>query len=162
MGILFISHSSQNNAEAIEIRDWLRSEGYGDTFLDLDPEHGLAPGEKWEDELQKAGEKCAGIVVLLSPEWAASKWCFHEFKFAKALGKKIFPVLVRPVSFDELPRELHAHFQIADVSRPDIKQDGLNRLRIGLMRAGLDPKHFPWPPEDEPNRPALSRPSSVN
>ncbi|MEO1474568.1 MAG: hypothetical protein AAFS03_11645, partial [Pseudomonadota bacterium] len=25
-------------------------------------------------------------------------------------------------------------------------------LRIGLRRAGLDPKHFSWPPEDEPNR----------
>ena len=152
MGILFISHSSKNNDEAIELRDWLRDEGYAETFLDLDPEHGLAPGQRWEEELQKAGERCSGIVVLLSPEWAGSKWCFHEFKFAKALGKKIFPVLIKPTSFDDLPRELHAHFQIADISQPEQKSDGLNRLRIGLRRAGLDPKSFNWPPDDEPDR----------
>ena len=39
MGVIFISHSSKNNAEAVAVRDWLRAEGYGETFLDLDPEH---------------------------------------------------------------------------------------------------------------------------
>ncbi|MEO1323393.1 MAG: TIR domain-containing protein, partial [Pseudomonadota bacterium] len=152
MGVLFISHSSKNNDEAIELRDWLRAEGYSETFLDLDPEHGLAPGQRWEEELQKAGERCSGIVILISPEWAESKWCFHEFKFAKALGKKIFPVLIKPTPFAELPRELHSHYQLADISSPELKQDGLTRLRIGLRRAGLDPKSFAWPPEDEPDR----------
>ncbi len=152
MGVLFISHSSKDNDEAIELRDWLRSAGYAETFLDLDPEHGLAPGQRWEEELQKAGERCSGIVILISPEWAASKWCFHEFKFAKALGKKIFPVLVKPTPFDDLPRELYSHYQLADISTPDLKSDGLERLRIGLRRAGLDPKSFIWPPEDEPGR----------
>ena len=41
--------------EAFEtiVRDWLRAEGYGETFLDLDPEHGLAPSQRWwESPLQ--------------------------------------------------------------------------------------------------------------
>ena len=153
MGILFISHSSRNNDPAIQVRDWLREQGWRDTFLDLDPEHGLAPGQRWQEELKKAGERCSAVIVLVSPEWNASRWCVTEFLLATQLGKRVFPVLIAPTPFAELPVELTAHFQMADMSRPEIEQDGLNRLRIGLRRAGLDPRDFPWPPPDEPNRP---------
>ncbi|WP_291206048.1 TIR domain-containing protein [Hyphomonas sp.] len=152
MGVIFISHSSKNNAEAVAVRDWLRAEGYGETFLDLDPEHGLAPGQRWEEELQKAGERCLAVVVLVSPDWCASKWCFHEFKFAKALGKKIFPVLVQPTPWSELPLELTSQFQMANISAPELREDGLTRLRFGLQRAGLDPKHFHLPDGRPPYR----------
>ncbi|WP_300998373.1 TIR domain-containing protein [Hyphomonas sp.] len=142
---MFISHSSKNNAEAVAVRDWLRAEGYAEAFLDLDPEQGLAPGQRWEEELQKAGERCLAVVVLVSPDWCASKWCFHEFKFAKALGKKIFPVLIQPTAWSELPLELTSQFQMANISSPELREDGLTRLRFGLQRAGLDPKHFRLP-----------------
>jgi len=42
VGVIFISHSSKNNAEAVAVRDWLRAEGYGETFL----EHGLASRQR--------------------------------------------------------------------------------------------------------------------
>ena len=29
---------------------------------------------------------------------------------------------------------------------------GLERLRIGLMQAGLDARYFAWPPENDPER----------
>jgi hypothetical protein len=152
VGVIFISHSSKNNAEAVAVRDWLRGEGYAEAFLDLDPEHGLAPGQHWEEELQKAGERCLAVVVLISPDWCASKWCFHEFKFAKALGKKIFPVLIQPTPWSKLPLELTSQFQMANISAPEIREDGLMRLRIGLQRAGLDPKHFNLPAGRPPYR----------
>lgn len=90
--------------------------------------------------------------MLISPEWCASKWCFHEFKFAKALGKKIFPVLIRKTPWGELPAELTSIFQIADMSDPDNLEDGRTRLRFGLQRAGLDPKHFILPAGRAPYR----------
>ena len=31
--------------------------------------------------------------------------------------------------------------------------EGLQRLKHGLEQAGLDPKHFAWPPASDPNRP---------
>jgi len=152
VGVIFISHSSRNGDEAVAVRDWLRGEGYAETFLDLDPEHGLAPGQRWEEELQKAGERCAAVVVLISPDWCESKWCFHEFKFAKALGKKVFPVLIRPTPWGDIPQELTSQFQLADISVAESRDDGLNRLRIGLQRAGLDPKHFTLPEGRSPYR----------
>ena len=154
MGILFISHSSRNNDQAIVVRDWLRDHGWRQTFLDLDPEHGLAPGQRWQEELKKAGERCSAVVVLVSPDWVASKWCQVEFLLASQLGKRIFGVIIAPTSFADLPSELAAHYQLVDVSDPTTKADGYERLRFGLKRAGLDPRDFPWPPPDEPDRPA--------
>ena len=152
MGVIFISHSSKNNAQAVRVRDWLREQGWNETFLDLDPEHGLAPGQRWQDELKRAGERCSAVVVLVSPEWAASKWCLTEFLLASQLGKRIFPVIIAPTPFADLPIELTAHFQLADISEASKEADGFERLRFGLKRAGLDPNDFPWPPPGQPGR----------
>jgi hypothetical protein len=153
VGVLFISHSSRDNEPAIKIRDWLRTHGWGDTFLDLDLAMGLAPGQRWQEELKKAGERCSAVIVLLSPNWVASRWCQVEFLLASQLGKRIFGVIIAPVALSELPVELTAHYQIVDISDPAQQTEGLERLRFGLKRAGLDPKDFLWPPSDEPQRP---------
>jgi hypothetical protein len=153
MGQIFISHSSENNTQAEAMRDWLTAHGWDDVFLDLDPSTGVSPGQHWREELRKAGERCLAVVVLVSPRWAASKWCLTEFLFAAQLGKDIFPVLVEPCSFVDLPVELTATYQFADISTSANRAEGYERLRIGLQRAGLHPGAFPWPPKDEPNRP---------
>ena len=153
MGIIFISHSSRNNGRAVDVRNWLRENGWSETFLDLDPETGLAPGQRWQAELKKAGERCSAIVVLISPDWVASRWCQTEFLLASMLGKLIFGVIISPTPYSDLPIELTAHYQLADISEPAKEVEGFQRLRFGLKRAGLDPKDFPWPPLEEPDRP---------
>jgi len=149
MGILFISHSSLDNQRAVQVRDWLKSQGWHDIFLDLDPQLGLAPGQRWQDELKRAGENCAAVIVLVSPNWLASIWCRTEFLVADQLGKRVFPVLIAPTPFDDLPIELKAKFQLSDISSPDKELEGYQRLAIGLKRAGLDPKSFSWPPPEQ-------------
>jgi WD40 repeat protein len=153
MSMIFISHSSRDNEPAKAVRDWLAAQGWADVFLDLDPSAGLAPGQHWREELRKAGEHCSAVIVLVSPQWAASKWCLTEFLFAAQLGKEIFPVLISPCPLEELPLELTATYQFADISTPERQADGYERLRIGLYRAGLHPGAFPWPPKGEPKRP---------
>ena len=152
MGTLFISHSSLDNEAALKVHLWLGEHGWRDVFLDVDPEHGLASGHRWQDELKKAGERCSGVLVLISPNWLASRWCQTEFLVADQLGKKIFPLFVAPTPFDDLPLELKAKFQIADISAPDKEAEGFARLAIGLKRAGLDPKSFEWPPANDAHR----------
>jgi hypothetical protein len=150
---IFISHSSRDNVVAELMRDWLATKGWRDVFLDLDPVVGLVPGQRWRDELRKAGEQCSAVIVLLSPEWAASKWCLTEFLFAAQLGKEIFPVLIAPCPVKDLPIELTATYQFADISTPEKAADGYERLRLGMQRAGLHPGAFPWPPKGDPHRP---------
>ncbi len=171
MSSVFLSHSSANNAEAIALRDWLISQGWDDLFLDLDPERGLKAGERWQAALKQAAERCELVIFLVSPIWAASKWCLAEFLLASNLNKRIFGVIVEPTPFDDLPTELTAEWQLVDltvgardfeatVTLPPgdktatvkLSGEGLNRLRIGLMQSGLDPKYFAWPPEHEPGR----------
>jgi hypothetical protein len=52
---IFLSHSSKNNAEAKALADWLAVQGFDDLFLDLDldldPQRGVAAGERWERAL---------------------------------------------------------------------------------------------------------------
>ena len=170
MSRIFLSHSSVNNAEAIAIRDWMIAHGWDDVFLDLDPERGLKAGERWQEALKRAAERCELVVFLVSPVWAASKWCLAEFLLAKSLNKRIFAVIVEPTPFSELPTEMTAEWQITDltagtrdfhatVTLPGGKTtdvalgtEGLDRLRIGLVQSGLDPKYFPWPPANDPDR----------
>ena len=170
MSRIFLSHSSVNNAEAIAIRDWMIAHGWDDVFLDLDPERGLRAGERWQEALKRAAERCELVVFLVSPVWAASKWCLAEFLLAKSLNKRVFAVIVEPTPFSELPTEMTAEWQITDltagtrdfhatVTLPGGKTadvalgtEGLDRLRIGLVQSGLDPKYFPWPPANDPAR----------
>ncbi len=168
---IFLSHSSGNNAEAIALRDWLISHGWDDLFLDLDPERGLKAGERWQAALKQAAERCELVIFLVSPEWAASKWCLAEFLLAKNLNKRIFGVIVEPTPQGDLPVEMTAEWQLVDltagtrdhkvtVTPPSgdktetvaFAKNGLDRLLIGLMQAGLDARYFAWPPEADPDR----------
>src|SRR5262249_11429208 len=80
---IFISHRSQNNDRAIQLRDWLVANGWDDFFLDLDPEQGIAPGEKWKEALRLAAHRCEAVIALVSPEWLARPWCLAELNTAQ-------------------------------------------------------------------------------
>ena len=83
MARIFLSHSSDNNFEAIALRDWLASEGWSDVFLDLDPERGIAAGERWERALHKAANRCEAVIFPVSANWLESGWCMKEYALAR-------------------------------------------------------------------------------
>jgi hypothetical protein len=99
---IFISHSSANNDRAIQLRDWLVANGWKDIFLDLDPERGIAAGERWKEALQEAAQRCEAVLALISPEWLASAWCRPELNVAQLMGKKIIVLLIGS-KFSEIP-----------------------------------------------------------
>jgi formylglycine-generating enzyme required for sulfatase activity len=171
MSRIFLSHSSTNNAEAVALRDWLISHGWDDLFLDLDPERGLKAGERWQAALKQAAERCELVIFLVSPAWRASEWCIAEFLLAKHMNKRIVGVIVDPIPLQNLPTEMTSEWQLVDltagkrdhtvtVTLPPgdntatvtFAENGLERLRIGLMQAGLDARYFAWPPEGDPDR----------
>ena len=173
MSRIFLSHSSSNNAEAVALRDWLAGNGWKDEiFLDLDPRRGIAAGERWERALNEAATRCEAVLFLVSKAWLASGWCLREFHLAHHLNKRLFGVLIEDLAIENLPLELTGTWQIVRLASghdhvmlravlPVTQEDahvtfsaeGLHRLKHGLEEAGLDPKYFAWPPEDDPNRP---------
>ncbi|BDC45339.1 eIF2A-related protein [Paraburkholderia terrae] len=172
MSRIFISHSSANNALALAIGRWLADNGWDDYFLDLEPAKGLAPGERWQEKLKAAADRCEAVLFLISPAWRDSRYCLAEFHLAQLLGKTIFGVLVETVPLDALPKEMTAEWQLCDLVAGTQRQSigvfddpavpatevsfaeaGLSRLKLGLRRAGLDPSSFSWPPPDDVRRP---------
>jgi formylglycine-generating enzyme required for sulfatase activity len=170
---IFLSHSSNNNAEAVALRDWLASNGWKDEiFLDLDPERGIAAGQRWERSLNEAANRCEAVLFLVSKDWLASPWCRKEFILAHRLNKRLFGVMIEDIAVDQLPQEIVGTWQIVGLAigrdhvmlrvvlpvtheeaHVTFSAEGLQRLKHGLEEAGLEAKYFDWPPGDEPNRP---------
>ncbi len=169
MARIFLSHSSVDEREAIALRQWLTDQGWDDVFLDIDPNRGLAAGERWQEALKRAADRCEAVLFVVSPAWAQSKWCLAEFLLAKSLNKRIFGVVLKPVPLGDLPTEMTSEWQlchlvgegaterVAFTHRDQATEmaflaDGLGRLRLGLENAGLRADFFPWPPRDQPDR----------
>lgn len=76
------------------MRDWLKTEGWDDVFLDLDPERGINPGERWEKALNQAAYRCEAVLFLVSRAQLKSQWCRSEFDLAAKLNKRMFGVLM--------------------------------------------------------------------
>ena len=171
-GADLFSHSSQNNAAAIALRDWIIKGGWDDRpFLDLDPRRGIAAGERWERALHEEADRCEVVLFLISRDWLRSDWCLKEFTLALKLNKRLFGVLIDDLPHADLPPTLTATWQIVNLASgadhelfravlPDLSKEehvtfsrsGLARLKAGLDKAGLDPRFFIWPPEKDPDR----------
>jgi hypothetical protein len=169
MSLIFLSHSSQNDAQAVALEKWLKDNGWDEVFLDINPARGLAPGERWQEALRAAANRCEAVVFLVSPAWAASRWCLAEFLLAKSLNKTIFGVVVDAVPLDRLPVEMTAEWQLCHLVGEGLTQSipitlresqtrvaflsaGLEHLKIGLHKARLSASYFPWPPPGDPKR----------
>ena len=172
MSLIFVSHSSDNNAQAVALASWLEHEGWNDIFLDLDPERGIKAGERWEDALRDAADRCEAVLFLVSRAWLSSEWCRDEFRLARHLRKRLFGILIEDIPTSDLPSALTREWQVVRIaptgetktysvtpprsSAPvevSFSTDGLHRLKLGLISAGLDARYFAWPPPDDPSRP---------
>src|SRR5215831_1588012 len=168
MSRLFISHSSRNDDWAIALRDWLVREGWSgpdDIFLDLDPDHGLAAGERWARALEDAATRCEAVLFLVSEDWIASKWCGDEYQLANKYNKKLFALLIDDIALDRLPGGLAAQWQVVRLrgepaerfltthpltrhqSPVHIAEAGLKSLKRGLEKAGIGAETFELQPD---------------
>ncbi|MFN9619031.1 MAG: TIR domain-containing protein [Synechococcaceae cyanobacterium] len=150
MARVFLSHSSRDNHAAAELKAWLDGQGFTPAFLDFDKHSGIRVGADWERTLYEQIERCQALLILQTPNWSTSLWCFAEFTQARALGKPIFQVVQTDEAYAQPPIA-------SDLQRLDLRHDrpaGLEQLRRELERIALqDQGGFPWPPSSDPNRP---------
>ena len=162
---IFISHSSTDNAPDIALHDWLVGEGWGDLFLDLDPERGIAAGKRWERALNEAARLCQAVLFLMSKAWLASPSCTNEMNLARRLNKRMFGILIEEgLAIGDLPADVTSKWQVINLAagsaheqlwrlparRP--RRERLVRLKVGLQRVGLAASWFAWPPEHDRGR----------
>ena len=165
MSYLFLSHSSKNDYESLALKDWLIQQGWNDIFLDLDPEDGILAGQRWERALHEAANRCDAVIFCVSQHWIDSQWCRKEFRLAHRLNKKMIGLLIEDIPLEDLPLELTETWQLVNlasgndhevskVTHPISGKEqhvhfsvaGLTRLKAGLVKAGLDPLFYEWPP----------------
>ena len=176
MSRIFLSHSSANNAEAVALRDWLNREGWNDVFLDIDPDRGIAAGERWERALNEAANRCEAVLFVVSRAWLASDWCVKEFNLAHHLNKRLFGLLVEDLPIADLPVYLTSTWQLVRLSAGrdhvmlrvsdavhrrrnarHLLAGALTRLKTGLERAGLDSRFLRVATGTRSKSPAVSR-----
>ena len=139
---IFISHSSRDNEAAARMKAWLASQGFENAFLDKDKTTGIPPGADWEKTLYREVEQSQAVIIIQTPNWLASKWCFAEFTQARALGKAIFPVIEAPTGGTRISPDIQALDLISD------REGGLERLTRELVRIALDAQGgFAWDAE---------------
>ena len=124
---------------------WLRAQGFEGAFLDFDQYSGIPPGADWEQTLYREIARSEAVLLVLTANWFASKWCFLEYGNARALGKAIFPLIESP-SGDT--------FVAPDIQHLDLRKDregGLERLSAELTRIALNSRGgFDWDPTRPP------------
>ena len=76
MTAIYISHRSTDAEAAASIKGWLAAQGHKRFFLDVDPEDGIAGGAAWEKAIYDALRQCQALLVVRTPDWDASRWCF--------------------------------------------------------------------------------------
>jgi tetratricopeptide (TPR) repeat protein len=147
MPAVFISHSSLDQKAADDIKAVLAGLGFDRVFLDFDKVTGIGAGENWEKRLYEELARCHAVVLILTPNWLASKWCFAELQQARALGKVILPIIFSPIGDSYVLPDIQA------VDLIDWKQEGLARLE-GRLNAitnelargfRLEPGRPPYP-----------------
>jgi WD40 repeat protein len=160
---LFISHSSVDNVAAIAFKQWLGANGWPsqDVFLDVED---IGAGERWKDALRKAHARCEAVILLASPEALSSAECLTEVRKAEDYGKEIIVVLLRDLTINDRRLDSYKERQIVDLSAApqthieDVEHRGkqqqvhfngeaLAKVKDYLLRRGITPESFPWPPE---------------
>ena len=151
MALIFISHSSKDNEISKEIMETLKKEGFDSVFLDHDKEKGIKIGEDWEKRLYEELERANAIMILLSPNWIESKWCFAEYTQARALGKEIIPVIIDHGANNEVDKWISSSIQNSDltIDKADVLERTINRIKeIALQVQGgfeWDKNRSPYP-----------------
>ncbi|MEZ5842146.1 MAG: TIR domain-containing protein [Hyphomicrobiaceae bacterium] len=99
---VFLSYSRQDAAFAGRLREGLEARGI-EVFRDIDD---TLPGEEWWGRLKALIGRADSIVFVLSPRSVASRVCGDEVAHATTLGKRIFPVVIADVVWDDVPHGL--------------------------------------------------------
>ena len=134
--------------------------GSDDIFLDLDPQRGIAAGQKWQEAFADAATRCEAVLFLVSSQWLKSHWCHDEFQLASRYNKKLFALVVDDSSLEDLPGGITSRWQVVQlVGEParrfiavhphtqekwpiHIAEAGLAQLKTGLTKAGIGPENF--------------------
>jgi formylglycine-generating enzyme required for sulfatase activity len=102
MAKIFVSYSRKNIDFAKRLTGVLQ-EREMDFWVDWE---GIPPTVDWMQQIQKGIEEADTFLFIISPDSVKSKVCKEEIGIAVKNGKRLIPVVVKDVAWDETPPEL--------------------------------------------------------
>ena len=110
---VFLSYSRKDEAFTRRLAAALADRGYTPDYDQSarDPANvdtGISAEDEWWQRLKDMIAAADVMVFIVSPDSAASKVCDEEIAYARALGKRVVPILRRPVDFSKVPPRLSA------------------------------------------------------
>ena len=123
--LIFISYSRTNKDFALELANELRASGFNIWFDLLD----IPTGSRWDDEIERALERCEIFMVILTPSSTISDNVKDEIGYAIDSDKRILPILLKDAN---VPLRLR-RFQYVDFT--DISyNEGIDRAKELLRK----------------------------
>jgi WD40 repeat protein len=125
---VFLSYSRRDVTFVSVLARELSAIGY-DVVYDVshdanpDPDKNLTAQDEWWSQLQTMIAAADVMVLVVTPESAASRECAREILHARHCGRRIIPILRTPITFETAP-------------------DELRRLNIQIDFTGLEPDAF--------------------
>jgi serine/threonine-protein kinase len=99
---IFVSYSRRDSAQMRQVLRLLQA-----ADLSAWTDEGLESGTAhWQRAIENAIQSTQCTVVLLSPDAKQSDWVSIEVNYAQALGRRIFPVLLRGTQVESVPLSL--------------------------------------------------------
>lgn len=98
MARVYVSCAEQDLDLSARIKDWLRFQDYEPLSLHDDSKMQNSNLAQWHREFAQTLEHCDLVILVLTPDWADSKWCFAEFTEAYSIGKTILAVVEKPLN----------------------------------------------------------------
>ncbi len=111
---VFLSYSRRDGAFMQRLAERLESHGYAAIFDESerphhdDPDLVLSAQDDWWLQLKRMIAASDVMIFIVSPDSATSRICDDEIAHARLLGRRIIPVLRRPIDFDTAPERLRA------------------------------------------------------
>ena len=93
-GFVFISHAREDREYVEKLAKFLESEGV-DVWFDAQ----LVPGRRFDEEIQQKIERCAAVIVIMTPAAKASDWVQDEIDYAKEKDRDLMPILLAGTKF---------------------------------------------------------------
>jgi TIR domain len=123
---LFISYAHADGDYAERVIAYLQSTGANLWF-----DKGIEPGAIWDEQLEQRIRACGAVVVCLTANYEASRYCRREIRFADLIHKRILPIAPAPRAWGE---GLQLMFQDLQIGTAD-SRSGLDAFRRAVESA---------------------------
>ncbi|MEO1207976.1 MAG: TIR domain-containing protein [Cyanobacteria bacterium J06638_20] len=111
---VFLSHATEDKPFTEAMRQTLMRQGMTvwTNYTDL------TTGEEFLTAINHGIENADNLILVLSPDALDSQYCQDEIAYALSLNKRIIPVLLHPVDWEQLPEKLQSiqYIQYIDFS----------------------------------------------